>query len=210
MAAAPKKQKGKSRTHRKGERPASQRCAGCGEPDDSEVLLRLVVTQEFGVVADPRGRLPGASFHLHPAPECIEKAASGSSHPESQPPQELSAEALRSAMQSFLDNAILSELSRAAASGQVIGGHDKLALALREGSIAWVLVASDAAAGTRRSLERAAGPGLPFHVVDLDRDALGARVGQAPRAALGVPSSRASAVLAKWLRLRWRLEGRTS
>jgi predicted RNA-binding protein YlxR (DUF448 family) len=181
-------------------------CAGCGASDDASALLRIVVAEEFGVVVDPRGRLPGTPIYLHPDPACLEAFAGRDSSGDARP----TAQALRSAIEGFLDNAILSELSRAAASGQVIGGHDKLAMALRDGNIAWVLVARDAAAGTRKSLERAAGPGLPFHDVDLDRDALGARVGQAPRAALGVPSSRASAVLARWLGLRWRLEGRTS
>ena len=101
--------------------------------------------------------------------------------------------------------AILAELSRVAAAGQVIGGHDKLAAALREGQIACVLVARDAARRTVESLRRAAGPSLPFHPLDDTKDALGDRVGQAPRAAVGFPSSRASAVLEKRLAQRWQL-----
>ena len=191
--------RGKSRAHRKGERLPSRHCAGCGAPDEDDALLRLALTEEHGVVADPRGRLPGRAIHLHPAPGCVAQCAEAS----------VSGEVLRDAMVTFLDGAILRELSRAAASGQVIGGHDKLALALRAGEVAWVLTASDAASGTLESLQHAAGP-LAFHAVGLDKEQLGARVGQAPRAAVGLPSSRASAVFAKWLALRQQLGGSTS
>jgi hypothetical protein len=207
-AAKTKKQpKRKPKSHRKGERKLSLRCAGCAELDHTDALLRLVVVDGHGVVVDLRERLPGTPIHLHPRPLCLKGCAAADPAPTTPAVPEA---VLRDAMTNFLDNAILAELSRVAASGQAVGGHDKLAAVLREGRIACVFVAHDAASGTMASLRRAAGPSLPFHPLGLDKDALGTRVGQPARAAVGVPSSRASAVLEKWLGLRWQLGEATS
>ncbi len=213
MAAAQNKKKRKtkkSRGHRKGARAPALRCAGCGERDQSPALLRLVITQEHGAVVDLRARIPGTALHLHPSAACIGEFSEQPPNTESPPHAKATAEELRSAMETFLDRSILVELSRVAAAGQVVGGHDKLAAALRKGKIVCVLVACDAARGSVDSLRRAAGPALPFHSLGVDKYDLGTQVGQAPRAAVGVPSSRAAAVLERWLGLRWRLAGSAS
>jgi len=204
MAAA-KLEKQKRRVHRKGQRPPSQRCAGCSVAAEAEALLRVVITEEYGLRVDPRQRIPGRAVHLHPRADCLREFAAAEQNPESNPGTVISEAELRNAMERFLDAAILAELSRVAAAGQAIGGHDKLAAALRGGQISCVLVAGDAAAGTIESLRRAAGASIPFQRLELDKDALGDRIGQAPRAAVGCPSSQASAVLEKWLRHRWQL-----
>lgn len=200
-----KRSKRERRAHRKGQGPPSQRCAGCSVAAEADELLRMVISEEYGVLVDPRQRIPGTAVYLHPAVDCVHKLADAGLVHESNPRREVSEAELQSAMERFLDAAILAELSRVAAAGQAIGGHDKLAAALREGQISCVLVAVDAATGTVESLRRAAGASLPFHRLNLDKDALGERIGQKPRAAVGFPSSRASAVLEKWLAQRWQL-----
>lgn len=200
MATAKRKRKDR-KVHRKGQRASSETCAVCAVPGESSDLLRIVVSDEHGVAVDPRHRIPGTALYLHPAAECVNRFATL----ELDSLSGVSPAALRDAIEHFLDASILAELSRVAAAGQLIGGHDKLAGVLREGRIHCVVVARDAAHGTLESLRRAAGPALPFHPVDLDKDALGARVGQAPRAAVGFASTRASAVLEKWLAQRWQL-----
>jgi ribosomal protein L7Ae-like RNA K-turn-binding protein len=97
-------------------------------------------------------------------------------------------------------NAALDGLSQAAAAGAVIGGHDVLELALRDGRVVEMIVAKDASERTVADLREAAGPEVPFTVLPIDRMGLGTRVGRGARAALGVLSSRAASHLVRQLR----------
>jgi len=95
--------------------------------------------------------------------------------------------------------ALLDGLSLASAGGALVGGADQLLAALREGTIAELVLASDAAERTLRNL-RDAGPDVPTTVIELSREALGARIGTAPRAAVGITGASAAAHLLRTLR----------
>ena len=69
-----------------------------------------------------------------------------------------------------LERGVLDALSRVAAAGQAVGGHDVLREAIADEQVAHVLVSSSAAARTRRSLERDAPESIVFHTLDLSKD----------------------------------------
>lgn len=188
--------------HRKGERPAQAICDGCGQPRDDRDGLRMVHVSGAGWLPDERQRLDGPSLEVHCLASCVEALAARVPDPDSSPVPTVDLEQLRRTLAHWIDERVLQALSRVAAAGQVVGGHDVLRDAIARGEVTHVLVASDAAPRTLRSLERSASDSVTFHTLELTRDALGSQVGQPPRAAVGVPSSRAAAPLRQRLAMR--------
>ncbi|MEZ4241254.1 MAG: DUF448 domain-containing protein [Myxococcota bacterium] len=160
-------------------------CVGCGEHCERDDAVRLVQSPDGAVVVDLRGRLPGRGAWVHPTSDCLGRAA--------REPRRLSrafkagvrAPDLEAAVRDAVLRAVLDQLSLAAAGGGVIGGHDAVELGLRNGRIVEVIFASNASERTvsdiLRSIEDRAHTTLP-----LDTASLGARIGQAPRAVIGL------------------------
>lgn len=174
-------------------------CRGEGERDDD--LVRLAVDPEGRLVVDYRARLPGRGAWIHPRMDCLAEATR-------QPGRvaralkvgAIDASNLEGDLRAAVARATADGVSLAAAGGALIGGFDALQRALEAGQIAEVAVASDAAERTERTLRKSAREGTPFTVVPLDREALGARVGKAPLAAIGVLAEGASVHLRRQLR----------
>ena len=176
-------------------------CVTCQDGAERDDLVRLVVDPEGRLVVDYRARLPGRGAWVHPRKECVAAVAK-------QPgrlARALHVDAVDSAsLEADLNGAVLRALgdglSLAAAGGALIAGFEVLSQALAAGDVSEVALASDAALRTERELRRAAREGVGFTVVPFDRDALGARVGKAPLAAIGVLPGGATVHLRRQLR----------
>jgi hypothetical protein len=90
-------------------------------------------------------------------------------------------------------------LAQVAAAGQVIGGKDQLVRSIEHAEIDVLIAAGDAAPRTLREIDRAASGEIRTFEIGLDRNGLGDRIGQPPRAAVGLPRSDASAPLLRQL-----------
>ena len=180
--------------HRKGKSAPRTTCLVCGEGSTAgRELIRIVHVDGTGWVADERKRLTGSAFDVHCAARCV----GGLSGREVEPP--ISVETLRATLRAWLEGGVLDALSRVAAAGQLIGGHDVLQDAFARGEVHTVLVASDAAPRTLRSLQKGAPESVTFYPLSVDNEALAARVGKATLAAAGVPDTPAAAPLLRRL-----------
>ena len=151
-------------------------------------------------MVDLRARLPGRGAWVHPTRACVEAVATRRGLLSRALKQEVDATALLERVREAIGRAVGDGLSQAQAGGALVGGHDVLEDALSHGRVADVVVASDASERTIDSLRRAAGEQVPFTPSDLDREALGKRVGRGPLAAVGVLPSAASTHLRRQLR----------
>lgn len=163
--------------------------------------MRLVRHPVDGtVVVDLPGKLPGRGAWVHPTAACVgrlEKQGGRLSHALKGPVQ---VDGLLEQLRSRVMAALLDGLSMASASGSLVGGHDQLSQALRDGRIRQVVVARDASPRTVESLRRAAPEGVDFVNIDVGREDLGARAGRGARAAVGVLPTRGAAHLSRQLR----------
>jgi hypothetical protein len=153
-------------------------------------------------VVDLGAKLPGRGAWLHAERECVDElvrapgALSRALHSDAP----LAVVHVPGQLRERVQSAALDGLSQAAAAGALVGGHDRLAAELAQGTVVEVVLASDASPRTVASLREVARPGVEFTALPLDREALGARVGRGSRAALGVRRSRAAAHLLSQLR----------
>lgn len=188
--------------HRKGKSPSRLHCMVC--TDGEGELLALAHTGTHGFVADPRGRLSRSPLLVHFRATCLDGARARADAIASEidlSPEDTrrDLENLRDAVREQIIGRARQCLAQCAAAGIVVGGHDALLRALEADEVAVVIAASDAAPRTLRSLSRGTTDALLQCQLGLDRDTLGARVGQPPRAAVGVPRCSASAPLLREL-----------
>jgi predicted RNA-binding protein YlxR (DUF448 family) len=181
------------------EQEARRTCIACRAQDERADLLRLVLDPEGEVAVDLRAKLPGRGAWVHARAECLGAVEKDPRMLGRALRADARADDLVGTVRSLLRATLLDGLSLAAAGGALIGGADLLEAALREGRIRELLVATDAADRTVRNLKEAA-PDVPVTLLDLSRDALGARVGRAPLAAVGVADAPAAVHLLRTLR----------
>lgn len=180
---------------------ARRTCIGCRDEEDRDDLVRLVRHPETGrVVVDLKANLPGRGAWVHPRSSCVGLV-------ERQPgllgrafKEPTDAAGLGQALREGVWRALLDGLSLAAAGGGLVGGHDVLEAALREGRVESMVAAEDASERTLADL--AAAGAVPTIRIPLTKAALGTRVGSAPRAAVGVVPIPATHHLRRQLR-RW-------
>lgn len=180
---------------------AQRTCVACREEASRDELIRLVADPDGNIVVDLRARLPGRGAWVHPRSECVSAAE--------RDPRRLAAALdhgpVRAAgLSDQLCNALLRQvadgLSLAARAGAVIGGSDVVQQALADGRIGDLVFASDASARTVQEVLRSAGEPVVVTVLPFDKGELGARVGQPPRAVVGIVSSSAFRHLREQLR----------
>ena len=51
-----------------------RKCTGCGEMKNKKEMLRVLKTEEEGIILDPTGKKNGRGAYLCPDRECLEKA----------------------------------------------------------------------------------------------------------------------------------------
>jgi len=166
-------------------------CVTCREACDASELVRIVVAPNGEAVVDLRGKLPGRGAWLHPRVQCVERVVrrpAALRRALKAPGIELSS--LDVAIRGAVVRASLDALALCARSGSLVGGHDALVRALRDGKVIAVAIANDAAPRTIKDLRAAMGREVPFVEIPLTRDALGQQIGRGPRAAVGaIPSA---------------------
>jgi len=178
---------------------ARRTCIACRQVEDRAELVRLVLSPEGEVVVDYRGRLPGRGAWVHCREACIRALVARPAMIARSLGHRARVGDLGERIQGAVLRAAQDGLSMAAAGGALVGGHDALERALVEGRVAEVVVAMDASERTVADLRTVAGEDVPFTVIAASRDALGNRVGQGSRAALGVLSVPASRHLLRQL-----------
>lgn len=174
-------------------------CAIARSKHPRDELVRLVAAPDGQIVVDRKGSLPGRGVWVLPTADRLRGLAGRRKAIEHQLGASLEPEAVIAAIRAETVRAVLDGLSLAAAGGTLIRGHDRLAMALREGRVEVVAVASDASERTLRSLHDAAEDEL-FVVVPLTTEELGGRIGKVTAAAVGVVGSRATVGLLRQLR----------
>lgn len=181
--------------------PPVRSCVACRERGDPDELIRLVAHPVTGgVVVDLPGKLPGRGAWVHPRAACVTKVCAKAGVLSRALRTQVTIEGLGEQIRQRVVDGVLDGLSMAAASGSLIGGHDKLSAALREGTVRVVVTASDASARTLQSLHDAAPDEVVFVPLGIRREDLGRRIGRGERAAVGVRSTRGAAHLRRQLR----------
>lgn len=183
--------------------PARRTCVVTRTEADRDALIRIVAHPLDGsLVVDPRGRLGGRGAWVTPTAEALRAL-------EARPgllvrPLRLSAppdtSGLLDQLRALTLRAVEDGLSQARAGSALVAGHDVVVEALGRGQLAVVALASDTAERTASSVRRAAGDAVSVVVLPLDRQAIGQRLGTAPKAVVGVLSAAASTHLRRQLR----------
>lgn len=183
---------------------AERMCVACRERARPDELVRLVRHPVTGdIVVDLPGKLPGRGAWVHARRSCVEDLERKGGKLSHALDGKVDATGLADRVRAAVLRAVEDGISMAAASGSLIGGHDRLVTDLRHGTVTTVIVAHDASPRTLASLRRAADDeesDVVFVEVGIDRDGLGQRTGRGARAALGVRATRGSAFLRRQLR----------
>lgn len=178
---------------------AQRTCIACREEAGRDELVRLVADPEGNLVVDLRGRLPGRGAWVHPTRACVSVVEREPKLASRTLKTQVSAKGLEQQLHDGVLRAVLEGLSLAARAGAVVGGHDAIEIAIRNGRVTELVLASDGSERTIRDLLRLA-EDRPVTRLPIDRETLGVRVGQPPRAALGVVATPAFAHLRTQLR----------
>lgn len=142
-------------------RERGRTCVGCGEKAtvDATDMLRLVLGPDGSVVVDSGGKKGGATLsgrgaHVHPAPECLKRAARGGLSRSFKRSIETTPAALEEACAFALERRAFGLLLAARRTNTIVFGSDAVNQNLSEtadinNSSSLVIVATDAAAATR-------------------------------------------------------------
>lgn len=183
-------------------------CIACRSTAPRGDLVRVVLDPEGIVVIDLRGKLPGRGAWLHADLECLRAVDSDPQKifralvrgDRENPPRTRAPGDLEHQLREAVLRAVLEGLSLAAAGGALVSGHDALENAVMKGEIAEIVTASDASDRTVKDLT-ANHDKIDVTHLPIDRTTLGARIGVAPRAAIGLVRSTAFRHLRSQLRL---------
>lgn len=152
-------------THDDATRPAKpgpvRTCAGCSKRAPARELVRVVVDEASGALAvDLADSRFGRGAHVHPSPDCLEKAVRSGFSRSFKAKVDATVESLAGQVVLGADRRIEGLLSGARRAKQVAVGGDVVVEALRDGSAELVVVARDAAAATKLpEVERAIAAG---------------------------------------------------
>ncbi len=157
---------------RTGKKPAPTRtCAGCGQRCSAAELVRLVLDPTVGdvpsVVVDVAGSAFGHGAHVHPSPDCVAKAVKGGLSRAFKTKVVAKAEDIAEQIVAGVDRRIEGLLMGARRARHLVIGADATVEALREGEVALVIVATDAAAAAQLGEVRdavAAGKAIAWNV----------------------------------------------
>lgn len=170
-------------------RTPQRRCVACREGGGRDELLRFVVSPDGELVVDVKASLPGRGAWFHPRRACLDRLVAKPSMLK----RALKVDSINTGpglcqvVQAAVLRGLSSGLSIAAASGGLVGGHDRLVDALKRGEINVVALADGASARTLASIRLAAdGAAVRCVPIPLDPCALGALTGRPKLAAVGV------------------------
>jgi len=153
-----------------------RRCVASRESLPREALLRFVVAPDGQLIADLQERLPGRGFWVRAERSAIERAVRGRSFARAAGREIRVAPALVEDLERALVGRCVELIGLARRAGTVWQGFDQVEAALREGRVALLVQASDAAADGVRKL---AGAARALRVVRvLDRAEIGRALGR--------------------------------
>lgn len=177
-------------------------CIGCHQAGPAPALVRLAVHPiTAALVVDYSGKLPGRGAWIHPARPCIQRAERHPARLQRTLKATFPTKGLGAALRAANHRAVRDGLSLAAASGALVSGHDRLAMALAEHRVCVVATACDASPRTLHALRAHADPSVDFVPLPLTRAQLGDQLGsRGERAAVGVLASRKTKYLVSQLR----------
>ena len=118
----------------------------------AEEMIRFVLGPENRVVPDIRRKLPGRGVWVTANQDLVAKATRKGAFARGFKTGAKADDDLADRVGHLLDQAALDALSMAKKAGLVTVGHDKIAAALKKGSVSLLLHASDAAPGSRKKL----------------------------------------------------------
>jgi predicted RNA-binding protein YlxR (DUF448 family) len=179
-------------------RVPTRTCVGCGQRNDAEEMVRLVL-DGTGVAFDLAGGAFGRGAHVHARPECIEKAARGGlarsfrSHIETTPEQ------MRESLGAACDRRMAGLLLAARRIGEVAVGADAAREALRKGAPLVVVAVDAGAIASDRDITGAAAQGRA--IAWKTKDELGALLGGGSVAVCSICHAGIAAQLAATRRL---------
>jgi len=192
------------KTHRRGppalpREGATRTCVVSREAYPPERMVHLVAGLDGFVEIDRSGKLDGRGAWVFPhlshlntlesKPQILAKALKAPG---------IKVEGLRPRVLAAAWARVLELLSLAARAGQVAGGAEQLTEALKAGQLRLVLLASDTSEESIAKIKSSSGS-IPCVKMELDKEALGARVGKGPRAALGLRAGSLSRAIAEQL-----------
>jgi predicted RNA-binding protein YlxR (DUF448 family) len=130
-------------------RERTRTCAGCGKHASPDELVRVVLDptgDEATVVVDVAGSAFGHGGHVHPSPDCVAKACKTGFSKAFKTKVVASPEQLAEQIVTGVDRRIEGLLMGARRARHLVVGADVTVEALREGKVALLIVATDAAA----------------------------------------------------------------
>jgi predicted RNA-binding protein YlxR (DUF448 family) len=178
-------------------------CIACRIGTDQADLLRLVRHPLDGsAVVDLKGSLPGRGAWVHPVHGCLLRLQDRPALLRRALKAEVRCDNLLDTARALTLAKILDGLSLVAASGRLVGGHDQLLDALKEGKLAALVFSENIADRTATRLNEVREPEVQTFLLPISSAALGFRVGKGPRAAVGLFASERSHWLIKQLQRR--------
>lgn len=123
-------------------------CAGCGKRVSPEELVRVVLDptgDEPTVVVDVAGSAFGHGAHVHPSPDCVARAAKGGFAKAFKSKVVVKPETFAEQLVAGVDRRIEGLLMGARRAKHLVIGADVTVEALRDGKVALLIVATDAA-----------------------------------------------------------------
>ena len=130
----------------------SRLCAGCGKRVAPEELVRVVLDptgDEATIVVDVSGSAFGHGAHVHPSRDCVTKACKGGFSKAFKTKVEANPETFGAQLMDGSDRRIEGLLMGARRARHLVVGADATVEALRDGKVALVIVATDAAAAAQ-------------------------------------------------------------
>lgn len=127
-------------------------CAGCGKRVSAEELVRVVLDptgDEPTIVVDVSGSAFGHGAHVHPSRDCVTRACKGGFSKAFKQKVEAKPEVFGAQLLEGSDRRIEGLLMGARRARHLVVGADATVGALREGRVALVIVATDAAAAAQ-------------------------------------------------------------
>lgn len=163
-------------------------CVGCGQPEDREAFVRLVLA-DGTVVVDAAGGAFGRGVHVHPRPKCVELAVKGGLARAFRANVKMTSAELAADIANAFARRASGLLSSARRAKKVALGADATVEALDASPDTVVVVATDAAhAAGLGPVQRAVAEGRA--AAWLDRAALGAIFGRSEVAVCAISDER--------------------
>ena len=132
-----------------GPRLPQRQCAGCGKRDAADNLLRVVLGPEGMLAVDLASSRFGRGAHVHASKECVQKALKGGFAKVFKSKVEGTVESIGEQIVVLAERRIEGLLAGAHRGRLTIAGADSVCEAVREGNVALVVLATDAAAAVK-------------------------------------------------------------